>query len=64
MPNVLVSSTASRSFSYKISGVGYGGKSSLLKQVCALKNNNNKNKLSGKIKKYSIVGSSYQYKKL
>jgi hypothetical protein len=33
MPNVLVSSTASRSFSYNISGVGYGGKSSLLKQV-------------------------------
>jgi hypothetical protein len=33
MPNVLVSSTASRSFSYNISGVGYGGKSSRLKQV-------------------------------
>lgn len=40
MPNVLVSSTANRSFSYKISGVGYGGKSSLLKQVWALENKN------------------------
>lgn len=36
MPNVFVSSTASNNFSYKTSDVGYGGKSSLLKHVCAL----------------------------
>lgn len=35
MPNVLVSSTASSSFSYSSSGVGYGGKSSRLKHVWA-----------------------------
>lgn len=38
MPNVFVSSTASRSFSYRTSGVGYGGRSSLLKHVWALWN--------------------------
>lgn len=35
MPKVLVSSTASNSFSCSSCGVGYGGRSSRLKQVCA-----------------------------
>lgn len=35
IPNVLVSSTASSSFSWSISSVGYGGRSSRLKQVWA-----------------------------
>lgn len=37
IPKVFVSSTANKSFSYKISGVGYGGRSKRLKHVCALK---------------------------
>lgn len=35
IPKVFVSSTANNNFSYRISGVKYGGKSSLLKHVCA-----------------------------
>lgn len=33
IPKVFVSSTANKSFSYKISGVGYGGRSKRLKHV-------------------------------
>lgn len=36
IPKVFVSSTANSNFSYNTSEVGYGGKSSLLKHVCAL----------------------------
>ena len=35
-PKVLVSSTAVSSFSYNMEYEGYGGRSSLLKHVCAL----------------------------
>ena len=40
IPKVEVSSTANNNFSSNTSGEGYGGKSNLLKQVCALKENN------------------------